>query len=78
MAIVVKRDGSTQPFETGKLVRSLKKAGVDEDTAWEIAVGIEFDIADEEIESDDIRDMVEDELAYHTPEANRRYKTHFR
>jgi 2-phosphoglycerate kinase len=75
MAIVVKRDGSTQLFEKEKLLRSLRKAGVDEETAWEIAAGIEFDVADEDIESGVIRDMVTNELEYYKPEVKRRYST---
>ena len=73
MGIVIKRDGSREDFDRGKLISSLKSAGVDEDSAIEIAEGIDYDLADEEISSFEIRSWVEDEMKFYKPEALRKY-----
>lgn len=38
MAIVIKRDGTEQPFDANKLIGSMKKAGLEEEIAAEVAV----------------------------------------
>ena len=78
MAVVLKRDGTREPFNMSKLIRSLNKAGVDDESAFEIAEGLEYDLADEEISSDDIRELIEDELNYYHPEALKKFnKKHY-
>jgi hypothetical protein len=51
-------------FDVEKLIRSMVKVGLDEDTSNEIAAGIDYDLADEEIISNEIRSWVGDELRF--------------
>jgi ribonucleoside-triphosphate reductase (formate) len=73
MAAVMKRDGTEEPFDIHKLIRSMKQSGLDGETAAEVAEGIEYDITDEDVSTDDIRSMVEDELRYYKSDSLKRY-----
>lgn len=75
--MIIKRDGTEQPFDSHKLISSITKAGLDEETATEIAEGVEFDIRSEEHSTDDIRLMVEEDLRYYRADALRRYGSRF-
>ena len=46
MATVIKRDGTEERFDNEKLINSMRKAGLDEATASEIAEGVSFEIRD--------------------------------
>lgn len=77
MATVMKRDGTQEPFDIHKLIRSMIKAGLDEDTAKQIAEGLEYDIADEDVTTEDIRTLVEDELRYYRSGALKKYGSRY-
>ncbi len=73
MGSVIKRDGSNEPFDINKLIKSIRNAGLDKESAIEVAELIEFDIADEDIETDDIRSMVEEQLNVYYPSMEKAY-----
>ncbi len=77
MTTIIKRDGTEQPFDSHKLISSIKKAGLDEETATEIAEGVAFDIRNEDSSTDDIRLMVEEDLRYYKSDALLKYGTKF-
>ena len=73
MATVIKRDGTEERFDNEKLINSMKKAGLDEATASEIAEGVSFEIRDEEVSTEDIRAMVEEDMKYYRSAALKSY-----
>ena len=75
MAVVIKRDGTQEPFDRNKLIRCLKSAGAEEDIALEIAEGLETDLAEQLISSDDIRELIEDDLNYYDSNVLKRFNT---
>jgi transcriptional regulator NrdR family protein len=68
-----KRSGKEEEFDRKKVEKSIKKAGVSENTARMIAEGVKHR---EGMATSEIRSHVIAELKRHEPEAARRYETH--
>ena len=70
MATVTRADGSTEPFDRGKIVRSLTDVGLDRSTALEVASSVRERDA---MSTDEIRRSVSSELRARDPALAARY-----
>ena len=73
MAVVIKKDGSTETFDSEKLRQSLFNAGASEETVDEVTDNVAEEIADDIVSTEEIREIVIEELVSRNSRAIKDY-----
>ncbi|MCB2229852.1 hypothetical protein KQH82_03985 [bacterium] len=73
MRSIIKRSGETEEFSKDKIDRSMRNAGVSQETSRTVVAGIEYH---EGITTSEVRNRVIGGIKNREPDAARRYESH--